>query len=1004
MRRKYFPLVITLLAAVSSVAPCEASQIQSQYNRSRELFEMGRWMDARQEIHDLRGVESGVELSRIELRDVEYIRAMAALELKADRADLMLIDFSNQHPASPHTTNMLLKEGMSRLESGQMDEAYELLSQINAKKLTRAEAEEYHIRMGYLLMMDGEYTAALHHFVQITKSSRYFSHAAYYSAYVAYVEREYKVAKGRFEELLSDDLYGEFAPYYLMQIEFQLEHYQNAIDYGVKLLEVSDEQSQTDISRLLAEAYFRMGENKQAIAYIDEFSNSGGKLSRNENYIKGFSLHELGKYKQAIEPLRSACGADDMMTQNASFHLANCYLHTGDKSGALKAFAISSNDEFNKQIAEESLFNYAKLQYELNEGHFNETINVLSRYIATYSDTKRLAIAQTLLVAAYYNSRDYESAYENISSIKRPDAEILAAKQRITYLRGLEQFKLKNYDAATKYLKESIEIGVSVKDLSLAIFWLGEIDYLRGDYDGAIKNYNNYMARAPQSIPTTVMSNYSIAYALLKKGNDNSALNYFNSYTSAVQHTEKRLLSDSFSRKGDIYYSKRDFTNATFNYKRAVEEGVGGSGNYALYQIAMIEGIQGRTTAKIAMLKELSESRSVLYVDKAHYEMGRSYIGIGAYQSAVTTLLEFVKRYPRSELYAQALSDLGVAYINMEDSKSALSYYDKAIKAAPQSQIAKDAMLGIREIYVGQGNAQGYFDYAKSIGMEGDLNAVARDSLSFASARGLYLSEDESITRWTAASALDEYIKNYPNGYYLSDALYYLSDCYIKVERNDKAIATLTSLSERGQSQYSERVYGMLSRLCYEEELYLRSAEASRKLYDVTQDQQKRNEAMVLYVDATVMSGDQAAITKMSDEVIALGESKVGAEALLEAKYARATQLRERGERDAALAIYEELALRAESNHVSESSYYVIDDAFRRGLRDETKELIFRFADTPDVDSYWLAKSFILLGDIYMLEDDTFQARATYQSIVDGYSISNDGVIDEAKEKISNLK
>ncbi len=544
---------------------------------------------------------------------------------------------------------------------------------------------------------------------------------------------------------------------------------------------------------------------------------------------------------------------------------------------------------------------------------------------------------------------------------------------------------------------------MSAKDMALAIYWLGEIDYLNGDYDGAIENYNNYLARAPKSIPTTTMASYSVGYAMLKKGNQSSALNYFDDYTASTQFIERRLLSDAYSRKGDIYYSGRDFVNATTNYKKAVEAAEDG-GNYARYQIAMIEGIRGNTTQKIALLKAISESRSGVYIDRAHYEMGRSYIGIGSYQSAVTALMQFIDKYPRSTYYAQALSDLGVAYINMNESAKALSYYDKAIKAAPQSQLAKDAMVGVREIYVSQGDAKGYFDYAKSMGMEGDLSAVARDSLSFASARGLYLGGDTKSQRTKAAESLASYIKDYSNGYYLSDALYYLSDCYIKLGRNRDAITTLTALSDRGRSQYSERLYTILSKLAYDEKMYDKSASASRGLFDVAQEADIRHEAMILYVDATVKSADESAISKMCDDVLSLGEDQVGEEAFLEAKYIQATQLRQRGERESALIIYEELSLSDVSKHRGEAYYYVIDDAFRRGLRDVAKELIFNFADSGSPEPYWWAKSFIMLGDIYVLEGDNFQARATYQSIVDGYSSKGDGIIDEATAKIGDLK
>ena len=69
----------------------------------------------------------------------------------------------------------------------------------------------------------------------------------------------------------------------------------------------------------------------------------------------------------------------------------------------------------------------------------------------------------------------------------------------------------------------------------------------------------------------------------------------------------------------------------------------------------------------------------------------------------------------------------------------------------------------------------------------------------------------------------------------------------------------------------------------------------------------------------------------------------------------------------------------------------------------KAEDMVYAFSDSKTPQNYWLAKSFILLGDIYLSRDDAFQARATYQSVVDGYSPSDDGIVDEAKAKIAKM-
>lgn len=81
----------------------------------------------------------------------------------------------------------------------------------------------------------------------------------------------------------------------------------------------------------------------------------------------------------------------------------------------------------------------------------------------------------------------------------------------------------------------------------------------------------------------------------------------------------------------------------------------------------------------------------------------------------------------------------------------------------------------------------------------------------------------------------------------------------------------------------------------------------------------------------------------------------------------------------------------------------VIESAFRAGDTARAEKLVLDFSDKGTPHAFWLAKSFLVLGDIYVQKGDMFQARATYQSIVDGYTPADDGIVAEAKEKIKKL-
>lgn len=189
-------------------------------------------------------------------------------------------------------------------------------------------------------------------------------------------------------------------------------------------------------------------------------------------------------------------------------------------------------------------------------------------------------------------------------------------------------------------------------------------------------------------------------------------------------------------------------------------------------------------------------------------------------------------------------------------------------------------MQSIREIYVSQGDADAYFDYAAKAGLESDLTALSRDSLSFAAAQKLYLDGQQEA----AAKSLRSYVQSYPKGYYLTDALYYLSDCYLRSGERGEAIETLTALADRGTTQYTVAVLEKLSEMTYADERWDEAASAYRRLYDAAPTKTGREEAMKGYVRATVAGGDGAKIAAMAADVC--GHDDAGAAALREAKYA----------------------------------------------------------------------------------------------------------------------
>ena len=876
--------------------------------------------------------------------------------------------------------------------AGNMEKAREAFAQTDYKALSAPRREQYDIRMGYVAFAGGDYRKAYDYFDRIGSRSEYADHARYYKAYIDYAEGRYGRAKQAFTALLRSDAYRDVVPYYLMQIEFREGNYRYVVENGETLARRAVPERRAELERVVAESWFRLEDFNRTLEHLAAFRKAGGEMDRDASYLEGFSLYRTARYAEAAEWLRKACGAEDALTQNASYHLADCYLRAGDKESAMQAFMMASDDSLDATVAEDALFNYAKLQYELGGGAFNGAINVLTRYVERYPSSPR-AEARTLLIAAYYNSRDYDAAYRAIKQMPSGDADIRAALQKITYFRALEAYKAGDMRAAQRYLTESAAVNVSPKYTALNAFWQGEIAFAQGDYPVAAAKYNAYLKRAPRTEREYALAWYNLGYCAFDRNDLGQAQASFRKFLAAWSPRD-RYRADAYNRLGDAAYSDRRFEEAVGEYDKAIALATPEQ-QYARYKRAVTLGILGRTDQKQQALRQIAASGGD-YADEASYELGRSYIAQEKYAEGAAQLEKFVAAYPSSPRCTQALSDLGLAYLNLGDKQKSLKYYDRVVGASPHSSEARGAMQSIREIYVSQGDADAYFDYAAKAGLESDLTALSRDSLSFAAAQKLYLDGQQEA----AAKSLRSYVQSYPKGYYLTDALYYLSDCYLRSGERGEAIETLTALADRGTTQYTVAVLEKLSEMTYADERWDEAASAYRRLYDAAPTKTGREEAMKGYVRATVAGGDGAKIAAMAADVC--GHDDAGAAALREAKYAWAGQLRAEGRRDEAVKLYRELAKDVRTKEGSEAAYYVIESTFGSGDMDKTEKEVFAFSER-EPQAYWLAKAFILLGDVYVKKGDNFQARATWQSVADGYSPADDGIVDEAKARIAKL-
>jgi hypothetical protein len=90
------------------------------------------------------------------------------------------------------------------------------------------------------------------------------------------------------------------------------------------------------------------------------------------------------------------------------------------------------------------------------------------------------------------------------------------------------------------------------------------------------------------------------------------------------------------------------------------------------------------------------------------------------------------------------------------------------------------------------------------------------------------------------------------------------------------------------------------------------------------------------------------------------------------------------------------------SERAAESKYMVAKLLFDKQEYKASLDTCFKLKGRFDSYDYWVVKAFILIADDYQMMDNTFQARATLESIIENYK-GDRSLVAEAKAKLEKL-
>jgi TolA-binding protein len=145
---------------------------------------------------------------------------------------------------------------------------------------------------------------------------------------------------------------------------------------------------------------------------------------------------------------------------------------------------------------------------------------------------------------------------------------------------------------------------------------------------------------------------------------------------------------------------------------------------------------------------------------------------------------------------------------------------------------------------------------------------------------------------------------------------------------------------------------------------------------------------------------------KAIKEADKLRQSSNDPAALRQADYITAKSYIVLGNREAARPLLKNLSSDVDDAIGAESAYILIEDTYNSGNFSELENMVYEFSDKKTDQVYWLAKSFIALGDSFADRGEWEQAKATWQSIADNYKSTGkqDDVLEQVEMRLLKVQ
>lgn len=929
--------------------------------------------------------------------DIDFYHAASALHLGNPDAPSLLNDFLLTYPHEPKSNDAAYILGDFYFGKRNYREAIENFRLVNTHKTVPEQRAEVLFKTGYAFFQLKDFKNASGYFEQVKGTdTKYVPDAYYYSGYIAMESGNFETAIDNFKEADKSPSYSGKIPYMLSALYYRQKDFAALIDYATPILNTRKAlDNKEQIYLLLAEAYFENKNFVNAATYYDAFVKSKkGALSRDQQYKAGVSQYEVGNFQQASNYFKEVALVNDRLGQVSSYYLGHAYLKLKNPQFASTSFNAAYKSDHDPNIKEEALYNYAKVNLE--RGSLQDAVVALDTYLDDYPQGAHVGDAENLLSEALINTNNYLRAIEHIEKFNIKSERIKAAYQKVAFYQGITYYKDGKYSPALNYFDKSQTYPIDKNILIQSHFWKGEAHSLNNNLLEAARAYEAVLALKPlPNDPYLIKTHYGLGYAYYNSDQYSKAETQFKNYTDKLQgKSAKENYDEALVRLGDTYYVQKKFANALNTFKRAIQERNQFS-DYALFRAGVVLNFENRNNEAIQHLDEMINNYpNSIYLADAIYQKAQINMEESRYLEARDGFSQLITTKPNSPFVPFALEGRAIANYSLKNYDETINDYKRILDRHPNANNANAALVGLQETLSLQGRSGEFSQYLAAYRSSNPDNASLQN-IEFEAAKNLFFNQayKESIT------SFEEYLKNYPESGQKPEANYFIGDAYYQLGDKTKALQYFYELEKMSGSPQQARAIQRIAEIEFENRNYEKAIPYFTRSSKNARNKIEEFEAFKGLMESFYHTSKFDSSSFYADKVIELGNITADSESsalLIKAKSLLAQEKGQEAE-DALMSLINEY----KTVQGAEALYLLAQKFHNEKKYTQSNETIFDFSAPFGVYDFWYGKSFVLLAKNYVELGETFQAKATLESIVE--NSTNEEIKNEAGEMLQTI-